>query len=64
MIPENTSDRIELMVMFRIISRHSWDVLQGWHKACPGSTVEHLMKGTGLYVLILPAGGAGESEAA
>ncbi len=62
MIPENTSDCIELMVMFRIISRHSWDVLQGWHRACPGSTVEHLM--FGLYVLILPAGGAGESEAA
>ncbi len=43
-----------MMVMFRIISRHSWNVLQGWHKACPGSTVEHLMYG--LYVLIIPAG--------
>jgi len=64
MIPQNAPEGTELMVMFRIISRHSWDVLQGWHKACPGSTVEHLMKGTGLYVLILPAGGAGESEAA
>ena len=62
MIPENTPERIELMVMFRIISRHSWDVLQDWHNSCPGSTVEHLMYG--LYVLTVPAGGAAESEAA
>ncbi len=64
MIPNSERADTELMVLFKIISRHSWDVLQGWHKACPGSTVEHLMKGTGLYVLILPAGGAVESEAA
>jgi hypothetical protein len=62
MIPNSERADTELMVMFRIISRHSWDVLQGWHKACPGSTVEHLMYG--LYVLTVPACGAAESEAA
>ena len=64
MIPENASERIELLVLLRIISRRSWDELQSWHRACPGSTVEHLMKGTGLYVLTIPPGGAGEGEAA
>jgi hypothetical protein len=48
--------------MFRIISRHSWDVLQGWHRSCPGSTVEHLAHG--LYVLTVPAGGSFADEAA
>lgn len=38
-----------LMILFRIISRRSWDELQSWHKALPGSHVEHLMHG--LYVL-------------
>lgn len=47
-----------LMVSFRIISRHSWDNLQGWHKALPGSRIEHVMKGTGIYVLHVPQGGA------
>ena len=46
------------MVLFRIISRRSWDNLQGWHKALPGSRVEHVMKGTGIFVLHIPAGGA------
>ena len=46
------------MVLFRIISRHSWDNLQCWHRALPGSRVEHLM--FGLYVLHVPAGGAEE----
>ncbi len=58
----NESRGETLVVLFKVISRRSWDVLQGWHKACPGSTVEHLMYG--LYVLILPAGGAAESEVA
>jgi hypothetical protein len=52
----------EVMIMFRIISRHSWDVLQGWHRSCPGSTVEHLAHG--LYVLTVPAGGGFADEAA
>ena len=62
MIPENTLERIELLGMFRIISRRSWDELLSWHRACQGSTIEHLMYG--LYVLSVPPGGAGESEAA
>ena len=62
MIPENSSECIELMVMFRIISRQSWEELQSWHRACSGSTVVHLAHG--LYVLAVPPGGAGESEAA
>jgi hypothetical protein len=46
------------VVLFRIISRRSWDELQGWYEAFPGSQIEHLMKGTGLYVLTIPSGGA------
>jgi hypothetical protein len=47
----------EVTILFRIISRRSWDELQAWHRACPGSTAEHLY--AGLYVLTIPAGGAG-----
>jgi hypothetical protein len=61
MIHHDPTERIEAMVMFRIISRHDWDTLQSWHRACPGSTVEHLYRG--LYVLAVPAGGAGEEAA-
>lgn len=47
-----------LLVSFRIISRHSWDDLQNWHEAFPGSCIEHILHGT--YVLhILPGGGKG-----
>jgi hypothetical protein len=45
-----------LMISFRIISRRSWDELQGWRDALPGSHIEHLM--FGLYVLVVPPGGA------
>jgi hypothetical protein len=55
-LPDRSLERTELSVLFRIISRRSWDELQAWHRACPGSTVEHLM--FGLYVLTIPAGGA------
>jgi hypothetical protein len=61
-IADDSAARTEVMVMFRIISRHDWDQLQGWHKSCPGSTVEHLAHG--LYVLAVPAGGAFAGEAA
>ncbi len=54
----NDSPPETLMVLFRIISRRSWDELQGWYEAFPGSQIEHLMKGTGLYVLTIPSGGA------
>ena len=47
-----------LMILFKIISRRSWDALQDMHQAFPGSRVEHLMEGTGLYVLHVPVGGA------
>ncbi|CAN5583554.1 hypothetical protein BH24ACT22_BH24ACT22_21430 [soil metagenome] len=57
MIPANPQECTELSVLFRIISRHDWENLQGWRRACPGSTVEHLYRG--LYVLTIPAGGAG-----
>ena len=46
------------MILFKIISRRSWDALQDMHQAFPGSRVEHLMEGTGLYVLYVPVGGA------
>jgi len=52
-----------LVVLFKIISRHSWNELQGWHKALPGSRVEHVMEGTGIFVLVVPPGGAGEKAA-
>lgn len=45
-----------LVVLFRVTSRKSWDVLQHWHEAFPGSTVEHVLHGT--YVLTIPADGA------
>ncbi len=56
-IPTNPPEcTAEVMVLFRIISRRDWDGLQGWHRSCPGSTVEHLMHG--LFILTIPAGGA------
>jgi hypothetical protein len=61
MILDSRPERTEVMVMFRIISRRDWDLLQGWHKACPGSTVEHLYRG--LYILAVPAGGMREAVA-
>lgn len=48
-----------LMVLCKIISRHSWERLQEWHRACSGSRIEHATAGT--YVLFLPAGGAVET---
>ena len=52
------------MVLFKIISRYFWDKMQAWHKACPGSHIEHVMAGTGIYVLHLPPGCARGKEAA
>jgi len=49
------------MIMFRIISRRSWDQLHARREACPGSRVEHLMHG--LYVLHLGGGEAARNEA-
>jgi hypothetical protein len=47
-----------LMILFRIISRQSWDELQGLHEAFPGSCVEHLLHG--IYVLVVLPGDAKE----
>ncbi len=44
----------ELVILHKIISRRSWDLLQEQHAACPGSVVRHLK--AGLYVLTLPGG--------
>lgn len=44
-----------LMVLFKIISRRSWENLQDWHAACPGSYIEHLCGG--MYILHIPADG-------
>jgi hypothetical protein len=63
MIPDNVEERTDgVMVLYKIISRYSWDRLQALHKSCPGSSVEHLMHG--LYVLHIPPGGAKGEEAA
>lgn len=45
-----------LVVLFKIISRRSWDELQSWHKALPGSRIEHIKHG--IYVLTVEPGGA------
>ena len=45
-----------LMILFKIISRRSWDNLQNRHQALPGSHVEHVMDG--IYVLHVPPGGS------
>ena len=47
-----------LIVLFKIISRRSWDELHRWHEALPGSRIEHVI--FGIYVLIIPQGGAKE----
>jgi len=47
-----------LIVLFKIISRRSWDELHRWHEALPGSRVEHVLYG--IYVLIIPQGGSRE----
>lgn len=46
-----------LIICFRIITRRSWDELQSFHKALPGSRIEHVKKGTGLFVLLVYSGG-------
>ncbi len=45
-----------LVILFRIISRKSWDELQSWREAIPGSRVEHILYG--IYTLTIPPGGA------
>ena len=40
-----------LVVLFRIISRKSWEQLQALHEAFPGSSIEHVLYG--IYVLKL-----------
>lgn len=50
-----------LIVLFRIISRRSWDELHRWHEVLPGSRVEHVLYG--IYALIIPQGGARELSA-
>lgn len=50
-----------LMILFRILSRRSWDNLQSWHRAFPGSRIEHLMEGTGFFVLIIEPLGSEEA---
>jgi len=52
-----------LTVLFRIIGRRSWNDLQSLHEAFPGSRVEHVMKGTGIFVLHVPPVGARRTPA-
>jgi hypothetical protein len=53
-----TEDQIETLILFKIISRSSWNELQSWHKAFPGSRIEHVMQDTGIFVLHVPPNGA------
>lgn len=52
--PEPQTDN--LVILFRIISRRSWDELQGLHEALPGSRVEHVLHD--IHALIIEPGGA------
>ncbi len=62
MIPDTSPERThEVIILVKIISRRSWDELQAWHRACPGSTIEHLYRG--MHVLTVPPGGAGMAAA-
>jgi hypothetical protein len=45
-----------LLILFRIVSHKSWDELQSWHEAFPGSCVKRVLHG--IYVLIIEPGGA------
>ena len=45
-------------MLFKIISRRSWDELHRWREALPGSRIEHVLYG--MYVLIIPQGGTRE----
>ena len=45
-----------LVILFRIISRESWEELRSWHEAFPGSRLEHVLHG--IYVLVVEPGGA------
>ncbi len=57
-----TEDQTQgLAVLFRIISRRSWDELQSWHQAFPGSRIEHVLYG--VYALIIPPGASRRLEA-
>ncbi len=61
-LPDNPQERAdEVMVLVKIISRRSWVDLQAMHRACPGSTVDHLYRG--MHVLTIPTGGATEVAA-
>ena len=62
--PKGTPNSDERWVVYRVISRYSWDRLQDMHKSYPGSSVEHVMTGTGIYVLDIPPCGAKGEEAA
>ncbi len=58
MIPDTSPERThEVMILVKTITRRDWDRLQGWHRSCPGSTVEHLYRE--MHVLTIPTGGAG-----
>ncbi len=52
----NDSPPETLMVLFRIISRRSWDELQSWHEAFPGSRVAHVLHC--IFMSIVEPGGA------
>ncbi len=54
--PEYHKDKESFLILFRIISRRSWDELQSWQHALPGSRVEHIEHG--IYVLTVEPGGA------
>jgi hypothetical protein len=57
MITDNRPARSpdERWVLYRIISRHSWERLQSRKECHPGSSVEHFYRG--LYMLKVPSEG-------
>ncbi len=57
-IPEESE---VLVILFRIVGRRSWDELQSWHRALPGSHVEYVL--FGIYALVVEPGGTKEIAA-
>lgn len=60
MIPDKTKNSTSVMVLFKIISRHSWERMHNFMAAHPGSHHEHVV--TGIYVVFVPSGGALEAS--
>lgn len=60
MIPDQTQNRTEVLILYRVISRRDHDRMQDWLQACPGSYAERVYAGT--FAVFIPVGGAVEAS--